>query len=317
MATASEKSFPFDAEKVNGVYDKMYVAEDFARYFRAFISSGVFMEESTNLQIIANGDMTVTLKPGNLIIEGYRYENDKDIIIKLDPADGVVNRIDRISVTWSAEDRDIHYTMQKGKSAYEPTAPEARRTAEYKDYVLADVYVEAGAILIRQSDITDQRLNSELCGLATAFCKIDTTKIFNQFTDWFEKVRDEGETGVRELIESYDAWIAELEGDQRQQCSELLEEMRDILSGSAAGKLQLEIDSNKEAIDSHKEEIDALIGNADISGVGDGTVTGALAALNSILEKSFGGLSFIKCTQAEYDAFGPGRPADTLYIIVG
>ncbi|MCM1192893.1 MAG: hypothetical protein NC180_13165 [Muribaculaceae bacterium] len=242
---ASEKCFPFDAEEVGGVYDRVYIAEDFARYFRAFISSGVFMAESTNLQVIANGDMTVTLKPGDMIIDGYRYENEQDIILQLDPADGVANRIDRISVTWSKKDRDMHCTVQKGRSSYEPTAPEARRTAEYKDYVLADVYVAAGAILIKQSDITDVRLNTKLCGLATAFCKIDTSTIFNQFTEWFKEIREQGDSGVEKLLREYDAWIANLEEKQLQQCRELLEKMRDILSESAAGKLQLEIDELK------------------------------------------------------------------------
>ena len=250
---ASERSFPWDAEKVGEEYDRVYVAEDFTRYFRAFISSGVFMEESTNLQVIANGDMTVTLKPGNIIIDGYRYENEQEIILQLDPADGVANRIDRISVTWSKKDRDIYCTVQKGKSSYEPMAPEARRTAEYKDYVLADV--AAGAILIKQSDITDVRLNSELCGVATAFCKIDTTTIFNQFTDWFTEIRNKGETDFKKILESYDTWVEELEEEQQQQCKELLEKMRDILSASAAAKLQFEIDELKETVERTNQQL--------------------------------------------------------------
>lgn len=78
MATAGEKSFPFDSEEVNGEYDRGYLAEDFTRYFRAFISSGVFMKASSNLQVIANGDMTVMLKTGALMIEGYRYDTVND-----------------------------------------------------------------------------------------------------------------------------------------------------------------------------------------------------------------------------------------------
>lgn len=130
MAEETEKSFPFDSEEIDGEYDREYIADDFARYFRAFITSGVFMKESTNLQVMGNGDMTVTLKPGNLIIDGYRYENEDDIIIELEPADGVLNRIDRISGTWSKEDRDIHYTLQKGGPSYNPEPPECRRDAD-------------------------------------------------------------------------------------------------------------------------------------------------------------------------------------------
>lgn len=181
MAEETEKSFPFDAEETETGYDKEYVADDFARYFRAFISSGIFMKDATNLQVIANGDMTVTLKAGKMIIDGYRYENTGDIIITIDPADGVLARIDRISATWSKDDRDIHYTLQKGTPSYEPVAPECRRTEEYKDYVVADIHVAAGVIKIQQKDITDQRLNSDVCGLATPFTELNTAAIFAQY----------------------------------------------------------------------------------------------------------------------------------------
>lgn len=183
MAQETEKSFPFDAVETESGYDKEYVADDFARYFRAFISSGIFMKEPTNLQVIANGDMTVTLKPGKMIIEGYRYDNTADIIIDIDPADGVLGRIDRVSATWSQEDRDIHYTLQKGTPSYTPIAPECRRSEEYKDYVVADIYVAAGAIKIQQQNITDQRLNSDVCGLATPFTDLNTDAIFTQYQD--------------------------------------------------------------------------------------------------------------------------------------
>lgn len=183
MAQETERCFPFDAEETEDGYDREYAADDFTRYFRAFISSGIFMKESTNLQVIANGDMTVTLKPGRMIIDGYGYENTGDIVIVIDPADGVLNRIDRVSITWSKDDRDIHYTLQKGTPSYKPTASECRRTEEYKDYVVADIYVAAGAIKIQQMDITDQRLNSDLCGLAIPFAEVNTTEIFNQYQD--------------------------------------------------------------------------------------------------------------------------------------
>lgn len=183
MAQETEKSFPFDAEETETGYDKEYVADDFARYFRAFISSGIFIKDATNLQVIANGDMAVTLKAGKMIIDGYRYENTGDIIITIDPADGVLGRIDRISVTWSKDDRDIHYTLQKGTPSYEPVAPECRRTEEYKDYVVADIYVAAGVIKIQQQNITDQRLNSDVCGLAIPFSELNTDAIFTQYQD--------------------------------------------------------------------------------------------------------------------------------------
>lgn len=234
MAEETEKSFPFDSEEVDGEYDRAYIADDFARYFRAFITSGVFMKVSTNLQVLENGDMTVILKPGNLIIDGYRYENVDDIIIELEPADGVLNRIDRISGTWSKEDRDIHYTLQKGKPSYNPVPPECRRDADTKDYVFADVYIKAGAISVTQADITDQRLNSEVCGVANPFNEIDTTSIFIQFTKWLELTKEKGEEDVVALIERMEGYLEMLEISGDNQLKEIIQIMRDFENASKA-----------------------------------------------------------------------------------
>ncbi len=216
MAENSEYSFPFDSEEVNGKPDREYLADDFAEYFRAFISSGTFMKESTNLQVIANGDMTVTLKPGRMIIEGYRYSNGADILIPLSPADGVMNRIDRVSATWSAWDRDIHYTIQRGTPAYRPVPPAPRRNAEYKDYVVADIYVAAGAISIRQADITDQRLNSEICGLAFPFYDLDTSALYAQLDDFYREFVDKSNTSYEEFkqmaADAYREFSADISG---------------------------------------------------------------------------------------------------------
>ena len=265
MAETMERSFPFDSEEVNGKPDRVYVAEDFTRYFSTFISSGIFLEDSTNLQVLANGDMTVTYKKGDAIIDGTRYWNPTDIIIQLDPADGVMDRIDRISFTWIREERDVHYTVQKGELSFSPKPPACRRTAEYKDYVVADVYVRAGAISIGQKDITDQRLNSEVCGLAVAFSEIDTTTIFLQFTEWFNYVRKQGELDI-------DTLIAELTADWTDEILKWFNVMKGQLSEDAACNLQNQIYSiNAVLREISEKEIDDII-NGTYEDTGEGGI---------------------------------------------
>lgn len=168
MKESSEYSFPFDSEEPSpGNFDRVYYAEDFARYIRPFFKSGIFQESLTSLKVIANGDMTVTLKPGRANIDGYRYDNTDDIIIPLSPPDGVLNRIDRIAITWMNEERDIYCTLQEGTFSYDPVPPECRRNADYKDYIVAEIYIKAGTISINQTDITDTREDESICGFAT------------------------------------------------------------------------------------------------------------------------------------------------------
>lgn len=210
MAEQSEKSFPWDADEIGGEYDRTYYAEDWMRYFRAFISSGTFMREPTNLQIIANGDMTVTLKKGAMIIDGARYDNEDDIIITLDPADGVLSRIDRITITWDKQVKEIHYVVRKGDYSYNPLPAECRRSAEYKDYAVADVMVRAGAIKIIQTDITDQRLNSDVCGLAIPFAEIDTKGIFLQLQSFYDETVAKQQEWEAEQIEAIATYFEDI-----------------------------------------------------------------------------------------------------------
>lgn len=250
MAENSEKSFPFDADPLpgSGLPDRRYLAEDWARYFRAFISSGTFLTEPTNLQVIANGDMTVTLKIGSMIIDGYRYDNIEDIIISVEPADGVLKRIDRVAITWSATDRDIHYTLQKGNMSYDPVAPKCRRSEEYKDYVVADIMVNAGIINISQTNIIDQRFNSEVCGLAVPFTEINTKNIFLQLQAFYD-----------ETVKNNALWQQE----EKDKINEWFNNIKNQLSGDAAVNLQNQIGTLSSLTTDNKDDLVNAINELD------------------------------------------------------
>ena len=59
-----ERSSFFNAELKGEEYDRVYLAEDYARYFASFIGNGVFADPSNNLQVQATGAMNITLKEG-------------------------------------------------------------------------------------------------------------------------------------------------------------------------------------------------------------------------------------------------------------
>lgn len=187
---ATEYAFPFDAEECEGGYDREYAADDFARYFRAFITSGIIADGGNiaeSLQVVANDGMTTTLKKGNLMIDGYRYELMEDMIFHHTAADGVLDRIDRISITLDTAEREIHAFVREGEYSYKPVAPQCRRNSEHSDYVVADVRVVAGAIKIVQANITDTRLSTELCGVAFPFWRLDTQAFFVQLNSFYNE----------------------------------------------------------------------------------------------------------------------------------
>nr|DAS62150.1 MAG TPA: Receptor Binding Protein [Caudoviricetes sp.] len=167
--------------------DRRYKAEEWAEYFASFIANGVFPNPSTGLQVLASNSMIITVNTGKAWINGYFYFNTSNLTITLDNADGVLNRIDRIVVRWDLQDRVISVQVKKGTYSATPSAAAIQRDADAYELVLADVYVGAGAVSISQANITDQRLNSNLCGLVVGTVgELDTTAFSAQLQGWFE-----------------------------------------------------------------------------------------------------------------------------------
>lgn len=186
-----EKSSFFNS--VSG--DRKYKAEDWADYFGAFISNGVFPAPAVGLQVLAGEGMNVTLKAGKAWINGYYYRNTGDLTLTLGTADGVLNRIDRIVIRWDLTNRTISATVKPSTPSAAPTAPELQRDADAYELCIADIAVNAGATSIAQAAITDRRFNSSLCGICGWMVNnVDTTNLFTQFTNafetWFAGVQD-------------------------------------------------------------------------------------------------------------------------------
>ena len=181
---------------VNG--DRKYNANFFAEYFASFIGNGVFPNPSTNLQVLsANNGYNITIKSGKGWINGYYYCNTTDYNILLDVADGVLNRIDRMVLRFNTSSRDITLQVKKGTFASSPVAPSLQRDADMYELGLADIYIKAGAISITQADITDLRLNREICGIVHGVVEqVDTTAIFNQFENWYSTTKTNYDTDI-------------------------------------------------------------------------------------------------------------------------
>lgn len=213
---------------VNG--DRRYDASRFAEYFATFISDGVFPNPSTNLQVFANDSMVITVKAGKAWIKGYYYINDGDMNFTLDPADGVLKRIDRVVLRADFVNRMINLAVKKGSFSSNPVAPALERTADIYELGLADVLVGAGVGAITQDNITDLRLDNNLCGISHALVEqVDTTTIFNQYKSWYEQY-------IAGAQAEFDAWF---------------QSVQDILDENTAMQLQSQIDSLSSGLSSH------------------------------------------------------------------
>lgn len=218
-----EKSFAFNS--VNG--DRRYLAEDFREYFSSFIGNGIFPNPSTGLQVYSNNDMTITVKEGKGWINGAIYINTDDLILNIDPADGVLNRIDRIVLRFDTLNREIKTYVKKGVFASTPTSPVLQRDADIYELALADVNIKAGSIEVLQSNINDLRLNYSLCGIVVGTVKeIDTTTLYLRLQAYIDERGQEVEQ-----------WISDSTTAWGENFYNWFETVKDVLDEDTAGNL--------------------------------------------------------------------------------
>ena len=166
-----------------------YTAEEFSEYFRMVLTNGVY-NGGTNLQAAAGGgNMTVDIKDGYAMINGYLYKVAGGVTLTLANADVTYNRIDRIVLRWDIreESRFIKAMVIKGVASKSPVAPALTRNNEIYELSLAQVLVKAGTNFIAGSDVTDERLNTSVCGIFNSRIQADTTEIFSQFNKWYNE----------------------------------------------------------------------------------------------------------------------------------
>jgi len=160
-----------------------YQADEFAEYFRTFLTSGVFNGENA-LKITAEGStMNSIVDSGYAFIKGYLYKNDDVKILTHSAADAFQDRIDRIVIRLDMLNRNILTVIKEGVKSDNPIVPDVERTDTIYEISLAKVRIIAGKSYIDQSQITDERLNEELCGYVSSLVTIPTNEMWN---DWIE-----------------------------------------------------------------------------------------------------------------------------------
>lgn len=224
---ANLNAFPFDAIAENGVYDRSYSSDDFASFFGKFISNGIYAKIGNCLEVIANNNsMFVTVRDGAVFINGRARDWEDEQQVRLSNAHDAYDRYDLIVARLNMLERDITLHVVEGTASASPKVPEATRTADIYDLVLAQVRVKTGVTAIVQSDVTDMRSTS-MCGFVSGLInQIDAESFFEQyhiafnqefaeyqanFEAWFETIRGVlGEDAVGELYNEFEAFKAEV-----------------------------------------------------------------------------------------------------------
>lgn len=200
----------YDAENMP-IFDRAEEASFFAKYFNQFISNGVFPNPSTNMQVLADTGMQIKVSIGTCFINGYMGWVENAEIKTIEESDTQA-RIDRVVARLDFDERKIDWYIKKGTASGNPVAPELQRDYDIYEIGLADIRVNANIIEIKQENITDLRLNSELCGIvAVPLQHVDTTTLFNQYQDWLANATEEGleelQTNLTQFEMEFNEWF--------------------------------------------------------------------------------------------------------------
>lgn len=192
---AEIKNFPNNVDEYIG-------AENVMKWLHGR-SSGVFGADG-NLSVTANGDMTVSVSDGvgwlaNDKADGTVFWNDtkeqtgSELQLTIPLPDAILPRIDRIVVSWDTVDyaEKPRIEVLKGTPNNAPTAPELTNNTLKRQISLARIYVAVAASSISADNITDERLDPDVCGLVTDWVSVDTTTMQVQFSSLLEKVKTE------------------------------------------------------------------------------------------------------------------------------
>lgn len=193
---AEIKSFPNNQD--------VYVGAEWVMKWLHGRTSGVFGAANNLATSIVPGTMSVQVSDGvgwlsNDKGDGIVFWNDNEqtngskLTLTHDVADGALNRIDRIVVTWGTTNYVALPTISilKGAKSSNPVPPTLTNNNVQRQISLAKVYIPAGTMSLSASMVTDERLDPSVCGIVTETIKIDTTTMQSQFEALLRSIQNE------------------------------------------------------------------------------------------------------------------------------
>jgi hypothetical protein len=190
----------FNALENEGVYDRIYNAEDVTSYLDKIVGNGVFPNPSTQLQVRASSGMNVIVGAGSGWINGHKMINTSDMTVTLTASDAILNRIDAVIFYVDFDQREMGISVKTGTLASVPVAPVLTRNNNRYEMCLAQITVNKQITEITAAMIKDTRGDSNLCGYVQGLIQqVDTSTLWTQqqekFDEWFDGVQGQFEAG--------------------------------------------------------------------------------------------------------------------------
>lgn len=196
--------------------DRIYNADQISSMFEGLITDGVFESVGDKMQVTAGTGMYLYINSGRAFVEDRWCKIDSVEAIEVNPADVSYPRWTAIVLRKNISDRNIVLGTVDGEPAQTPIKPAITRSGDVYELCLAYVYVAANAVEIAQTDITDTRADTSVCGWVTGLIEqVDTATLFAQWEaayqqaiadmNDFEAEMEEWQEGFQSDIEAWEA----------------------------------------------------------------------------------------------------------------
>ena len=182
----------------------VYVGAEWVMKWLHGRTSGVFGADDNAAVTAVPGMMAVEVSDGlgwlaNAKADGvvwwndYEANNGSKLKLDVDVADGVLDRIDRVVVSWETTNYVAlpQISIIKGDIASNPSPPALVNNSTMRQISLAQISVPAGTLELTPILLLDERLDPDVCGIVTETIKIDTSMFQSQFEALLKAVQDE------------------------------------------------------------------------------------------------------------------------------
>lgn len=282
--------YPFDSHVTfesdgTPVYDRAITSAPLRKLYKKLFTDGVMPNPSTNMQVSVGTGMNVIVSPGFAMCNGCMKLEESQRTLAVQASSAMYDRIDTVVLRLNDNDseRICDFYILEGTPSTSPVRPQLTRTESIWELGLADLFVAKNSTEISNQRITDTRYETSRCGIVSSISEFDTETLYQQVQ----------------------ADLAGFKAEEQADFIAWFEEIKNQLSEDAAGNLQIQIGRLPSLMTEVKESlvsainwvveklnaVKAMLGEKDISSIGDGTVTGAIAAQNETFSKQISELN--------------------------
>lgn len=198
---------------------------------------GVFSAEDC-FSVTATGGFGITVSPGLAWLLAAKWWGiaaleQSDTAFTIDVGSGLLPRYVAVVLQYNKTSNEVQLVLRYGEYGSPAVKPQPVRDDYYDEIILASILQPAAAVEITKDNITDERLNEDMCGIMRdGVTGIPTAELYAQWEAFFEQTQKDTAEKQQENEDAFFVWF---------------QHMKDQLSEDAAGNLQKQIDDIKGA----------------------------------------------------------------------